>query len=151
MAAQAWKVYQDTRRYIGNGTISLAATVFRCCLVTSASNFATETLSTWGSITNEVSEANGYSSSGKALANEAWTVGTSAQQYKFDADDVFWSANGGSIANIKAAVIWLSAASAGGRKLLCYASLTSNQFSLAAGNRLTIQMNAAGILTLSGA
>lgn len=151
MAAQAWKVYQSTRKYIGNGSINLGATVFRCTLHTSASNFADETLSVYGSLNNEVTEANGYSSSGKALTNEVWTTGTSAQQIKFDTDDVFWSANGGSIANIKAAVIWLSGASAGGRKLLCYASLTSSQFSLAAGNRLTIQMNASGVLTLSGA
>ncbi len=95
-----------------------------------------------------MTEANGYSSSGKALTGEAWTVGSSAKQYKFDVDDLFWSANGGSISNIKGAVIWVSGASAGARKLLCFSSLTSTQFALSAGNRLTLTINAAGVFTV---
>jgi hypothetical protein len=95
------------------------------------------------------SEANGYSSSGKALTNEVWTVGASAGQYKFDADDVVWTGTGGSIPNIKFAVIWLSAAASAGRHLLCRSQLTSSQFTLASGNTLTLQMNSAGILTLA--
>lgn len=149
MAAQAWKVFNKAKKKIGNATLNLASTVFRISLFTSASNFATLTLSTYASLTNELTEANGYSSSGKALANEVWTVGASAKQYKFDADDPFWSANGGSISNIKGAVIWLSAASANGRHVLATASLTSTQFALAAGNRLTIQMASGGIFTLT--
>lgn len=149
MAAGAWSVYNLAKKKIGNGTISLASTVFRMTLHTSASNANTATLGVYNSVTNEVSEANGYSSSGKALANEVWTVGTSAGQYKFDADDVFWSANGGSIANIKFAVIWLSAAASANRHLLCRSQLSTAQFSLSAGNRMTIQMNSAGILTLA--
>lgn len=149
MSAQAWKIFNKAKKKIGNGSINLAATVYRLTLHTSASNFATLTLSTYASLTNEVSEANGYSSSGKALTSEVWTVGASAKQYKFDADDQFWSANGGSISAIKGAVIWLSAASANGRHVLATASLTSTAFALAAGNRLTIQMNASGIFTLA--
>lgn len=147
MAAQAWKLYNKAIKKIGNGSISLAATVFRLALFTSASNFATLTLSTYASLTSEVTEANGYSSSGKALTGEVWTVGASAGQYKFDSDDPIWTATGGNIANIKGAVIWLSAASANGRHVVLTASLTSSQFTLASGNTLTIQMASAGILT----
>jgi hypothetical protein len=118
-------------------------------LHTSASNFATKTLGVYGSLTSEVTEANGYSSSGKALTSEVWTVGASAQQYKFDCDDVVWTGTGGAINNIKGAVIWLSGASAGGRHLLCFASLTSSQFNLASGNTLTLQVNSAGVFTLT--
>jgi hypothetical protein len=149
MAASAWAVYNLAKKKIGNATISLAATVFRMTLHTSASNAATATLGTYASVTNEVSEANGYSSSGKALTSEIWTAGASAGQYKFDTDDAFWSADGGAIANIKYAVIWLSGASAGGRHLLCNSTLSTSQFSISSGNRLTIQMNAAGVLTLT--
>jgi len=149
MAAQAWSVYNTAKKKIGNGTLDLSATVFRISLYKSSSSFATLSLSVIGSVSNELTEANGYSSSGQALANEEWTVGASAGQYKFDADDVVWTATGGNITSIKAAVIWLSGASAGGRHLLCYSSLTSSQFTLASGNTLTIQMNASGILTLS--
>jgi hypothetical protein len=149
MAAGAWTVYNEAKKYIGNATISLAATVFRVTLHTSASNAATATLSQYSELTGEVTEANGYSSSGKALTGEVWTVGTSAGQYKFDADDFFWSGNGGAISNVKFAVIWLSAATTAGRKLLCRSQLSTSQFSISSGNRMTVQLNAAGILTLA--
>jgi hypothetical protein len=148
MAAGAWAVYDLAKKKIGNGSISLASTVFRCSLFTSASNAATSTLGTIASVSNELAESGGYSSSGKALTGEVWTVGASAGAYKFDTDDVFWSATG-TISNIKYAVIWLSAASAGGRHLLCNSALSTSQFNLAAGNRMTVQMAATGVLVLS--
>lgn len=149
MAVGAWAVYNLAKKKIGNASLSLASTAFRLQLHTSASNFNTATLGTIQSVDNQVTEANGYSSSGKALTGETWTVGTSAGQYRFDTDDVFWSANGGSIANVKGAVIWISGASAGARHLLCRSVLSTSQFSISAGNRLTIAMNASGVLTLS--
>lgn len=149
MAAQAWKIYNKAKKKIGNGTLSLAATVFRISLVTSASNFATLTLSTFASLTNEIADGNGYSTSGKALTSEVWTVGASAKQYKFDCDDPVWTGTGGTIANIKGAVIWISGASANARHLLACASLTSSQFTLGSGNTLTIQMAATGVFTVA--
>ena len=155
MAAQAWKIYNLAKKKIGTAgaasstTIDLSATVFRISLFTSASNAATLTLGTIQSVTSEVTEGNGYSSSGKALAAEVWTVGASAKQYKFDVDDVIWTATGGTIPNIKFAVIWLSAASANGRHLLVTASLTSSQFTLSSGNTLTLQMNSSGVFTMA--
>lgn len=149
MAAQAFKIYNLAKKKIGNTTLNLASTAFRITLHTSASNAATLTLGVYGSLTGEVTEANGYSSSGKALANEVWTVGASAKQYKFDADDVIWTATGGAINNIKFCDIWISGASAGARHLLCNASLTSSQFNLASGNTLTLQFASAGVFTLA--
>lgn len=149
MAAQAWKLYNEAKKKIGNTTLNLASSAFRITLHTSASNFATATLSIYNELTNEVTEANGYSSSGKALANEAWTVGASAGQYKFDADDPIWTATGGTIPNIKGAAIWISAAASANRFLLVRASLTSTQFTLASGNTLTLQMNSSGIFTMA--
>ena len=73
----------------------------------------------------------------------------SAGVYKFDCDDVTWTATGGTIPNIKFAVIWLSAASANGRHLLCRSTLSTSQFTLSMGNTMTIQMNASGVLTLA--
>lgn len=148
MAAQAWKVYNLAKKKIGNSTLSLASTVYRITLHTSASNAATLTLGTFQSLTSEVTEGNGYSSSGKALTSEVWTVGASAKQYKYDVDDVVWTATGGTIPNIKFAVIWISGASANARHLLAVASLTSSQFTLATSNTLTLQMASTGVLTL---
>ena len=147
MAAGAWTVYNEAKKYIGNATLNLS-TAKRITLHTSASNANTATLSIFSELDNEVTSGNGYSSSGKALATVAWTVGASAGQYKFDADDVVWTATGGSIANIKFAVISNTSGGASG-KLLCRSQLTSSQFTLASGNTLTISMNSSGILTLA--
>lgn len=149
MAAQAWKIYNLAKKKIGNSTLNLASTVYRMTLHTSASNAATLTLGVYGSLTGEVASGNGYSTSGKALTGEVWTVGASAKQYKFDVDDITWTGTGGAINNIKFAVIWLSGASANGRHLLAVASLTSNQFNLSSGNTLTLQINSAGVFTLA--
>jgi hypothetical protein len=147
MAAGAWTVYNEAKKYIGNANLNLS-TAKRITLHTSASNANTATLSIYSELTNEVTSGNGYSSSGKALGTVAWTVGASAGQYKFDADDVVFSASGGTIANIKFAVISNTSGGASG-KLLCRSQLTSSQFTLADGNTLTIAMNASGILTLT--
>lgn len=149
MAAQAWSVYGTAKLKLGAGTISFPG-AFRIQLHKSSSNFATfSTLSTESVVTNEVDNGNGYTTSGKVLANESWLTGASSLQMKFDADDVVWTATGGDINSIKAAVIIVSAAAAVDRHLLCAASLTSTEFTLSSGNTLTIQMNASGILTLT--
>jgi hypothetical protein len=149
MAAQAWQIYNLSKKKIGNTSLNLASTAFRMTLHTSASNAATLTLGIYNSLTSEVTEANGYSSSGKALANEVWTVGASAKQYKFDCDDPVWTATGGTIPNIKFAAIWISAAASANRHLLCRASLTSSQFTLAQNNTLTVNINSGGVFTLA--
>jgi hypothetical protein len=147
MAAGAWVVYNESKKYLGNLTLSFA-TAKRITLHTSASNAATATLSIYSELTNEVASGNGYSTSGKSLGNVAWTVGVSAGQYKFDSDDVVWTGTGGTIANIKYAVISNVSGGASG-KLVCRSTLTSAQFTLGSGNTLTIQMASTGILTLA--
>ena len=147
MSAAAFKLFNKAKKKLGNATINLATAHFRASLFTSASNFATLTLSAYASLTNEVtSVASSYSSSGKALTSVLWTVGASAKQYKFIFGNFFWSANT-QIAAIKGVVIWVSGASTNARHVLCTASLTSTQFNLAAGNRLTITPNASGVFT----
>ncbi len=148
MVAQAWVVFNKAKKKMCNTTLNLAATTFRMSLLTSTWT-PNLTLSVYEAVRpNEVTEANGYSSSGKALTTERWTVGSTTTQYMFDVDDVVWTGTGGAINGIKYAVIWLSAATTAGRHLLCYSQLTSGQFNLAQNNTLTIQINSAGVLTL---
>jgi hypothetical protein len=142
MAAQPWKLYNRAIRKLGAGVIALPGAV-RIALVTSASNFATATLSLLSQVTNQVAAGNGYVTGGQGLAGEVWTAGASAGQIKFDADDPIWTATGGTIPNIKAAVLYMS----GTNHVLGYASLTSSQFTLAMGNTLTLQMHSSGIFT----
>lgn len=149
MAASAWTFYNEFKKYMADGTLDLDSNIFRISLFTSASNAATATLSVISSITSEVSEVNGYSSSGKTLSATTWAQGASAGEMRFDSTAAFWSANGGNIANIKFAVIWRSGASALARKLVAYSQLSTAQFTLTAGNRLTITPSANGIFELN--
>lgn len=146
-AVGAWTFYNEFKKYLGNGDAQMDGQ-FRVSLFTSASNAATATLSIISEVTNEVTEANGYSSSGKALV-ETWGTGASASEFRFDATAVIWTATGGNIANIKYAVIWASGASAGARKLVCYSQLSTSQFTVTTGNTLTLTPSANGIFELN--
>ena len=148
MAASAWQLYNDGKRYIGNGTIQLGVNNFKMALFTSASNVSTFTLSTFASLTNEISATGGYVSGGKALvpATGQWTVGASAKQMKFTYSTVglTFTASGASLTNVKYAVIYNSAG-----KLLCFCQLSSSQFTVTSPNTLTILPAATGVFTLT--
>ncbi len=94
MAAGAFTIYNEAKKYIGNGTLVLGTTAFKLKLTNSGSNAETLTLSTLASVSGEISARGGYVANGKALATMAWTVGASAKSYKFDADDLVFTASG---------------------------------------------------------
>lgn len=142
MAASAWALYTKAKQHLGAGTIQLGVNTLKMQLHTSASNASTATLSTAASVTNEVTNGNGYTTGGATLASVVWTV--SSTSVKLDAADPVWTATGGNIANIKYAVIKNSAG-----KLLCWSKLTTAQFTLTSANTLTITLASAGIFVLS--
>lgn len=150
MAATAWVVYNKAINKLNTAAMSLAGP-YRMVLVGSAGNYATSTLSLLSEVTDQVTSGNGYSSSGKALASEGFLVGTSAGQYKFSAAALTWTASGGAINSIKAAIIYASAATAGGCHVLCWSQLTTAAFNLATGNTLTITPAATGVFTVNNA
>ena len=143
MSATAWALYNKAKKYIGNGTIQLGTTSVKMKLTTSASNASTLTLSTFASITGEISARGGYVAGGRALASLIWTVGASAKQYKFNSADLVFTASGSALNNVKYAVIGVS-----GGKALCYSKLSASQFTITSPNTLTIQMNSSGIFTM---
>jgi hypothetical protein len=148
MAASAWQLYNNGKRYIGNGTIELGVGNFKMALFTSASNASTFTLSTFASLTSEISATGGYVTGGKLLppATGQWTVGASAKQMKFTYSTVglTFTASGASLNNIKYAVVYQS-----GGKLLCFCQLSSTQFTVASPNTLTVLPAATGVFTLT--
>ncbi len=149
MAAGAWEVYDTFKLHMAGGSMDLDADAFRVNLYKDTSDAATDTLSLRSEPTCEVGEANGYSSSGKTLSATTWTqpgAGTS----RFDSTAIFWSANGGSITSIQYAVIWRSAAAVASEYLLAYSTLSTSEFDLTDGNRLTITPSANGIFELTG-
>ena len=143
MAASAFLLYNEAKKYIGGADLDLNGATFKLKLCNSASNASTFTLSTFASVNNEISATGGYAANGKALANVLWTAGASAKQFKFDADDLIFTASGAALNNIKFAVIGVS-----GGKALCWSKLTTSQFTLQQGNTLTVAFNAAGIFTV---
>ena len=148
MAATAWQLYNSGKRYIGNGTIELGVGNFKMALLRSASNTSTFTLSTFASLTNEISATGGYVSGGKVLvpATGQWTIGASAKQMKFTYSTVgvTFTASGAPLTNVKYAVIYQS-----GGKLLCFCQLSSTQFTVASPNTLTVLPAATGVFTLT--
>ncbi len=143
MAAGAFTIYNEAKKYIGNGTLVLGTTAFKLKLTNSGSNAETLTLSTLASVSGEISARGGYVANGKALATMAWTVGASAKSYKFDADDLVFTASGSSLINVKYAVIGVS-----GGKALCWSKLSTAQFTVTSPNTLTIQFNSLGIFEM---
>lgn len=134
MAAQAWKVYNSAKDFIGNSTISLSGDIWKIALFKSTSNASVLTNVSIGDVTNQVNNANGYVTGGKTLSATTWSVGTSAKAIQFDSTAAFWSANGGTITSIQFAVVY----SSGGNELLCFCSLSSGIFAVTDTNRLTI-------------
>jgi hypothetical protein len=148
MAATAWQIYNKAKLNLGNGTIKLGVDNFKMFLTRTTSNVSTLTLSTFASVTGEISATGGYTSGGRALvpAVGQWVVGSAANKYKFTISTVglAFTASGASLTNIRNAGIQNAAG-----KLLCYCQLSSAQFTVASPNTLTVLPAGAGIFTLT--
>ena len=153
MAASAWQLYNSAKKYIGNGSITLGAGVFKMVLATSASNASTFTLTAYSQITSEISATGGYATGGKNLvpATALWTVNPiSAKQFKFTMSTVglAFTASGASLTNVRWAIL-RNSTGAGAGKLLCFCQLSSAQFTVTSPNTLTVLPAATGIFTLA--
>lgn len=141
--AATFNIYNSFKVNMANGTIDVDTDVFRVLLYQTLSGVSDATLSSKGSLNaSEVTEANGYSSSGKTLSNVSYAL--SGSNAKFDADDVFWSATG-SITSMKAFVILVS----GGNELVGWGQISTTSVSLTNTNRITLQWAATGLYTVS--
>lgn len=153
-AAGKFKVYDKAKFRIGNLTIDLSDTTnWKCALFLSTSNCNTLSVGTgvYGDLTNEHANANGYTTGGVAVGSETWTDASGTET--FDLADAVWSASGGSII-ARFAVIYKNATVNGIVKpLLCVCLLDTAPADVTAttGNTLTVQINASGVFTLSGA
>lgn len=155
MAAGTWKIYAKAKKYIGAGTITLGAGVFKMSLhraSASAAILVLSTRSTFASIPGEISATGGYVAGGRNLvpATAQWTVGASAKQYKFTQTTagLVFTASGASLSNIKYALI-RNSTGAGAGKVLCFCTLSSAAFTITSPNTLTILPAATGLFTLA--
>ena len=147
MAATAWTFYNSFIEYLGNGQFDLdgTSTGFYMALHTSAAsaNANNVALSTQASLGNEVANGNGYATGGASVTSRTW-ASVATNKYRFDSTAVTWTATGGTIPNIKYAVVYQA-----GGKLVCFSKLTTSQFTLAQDNTLTVTPSATGIFELA--
>lgn len=155
MAADAWKSYNKFKEYLGEGYIDLDGDNLKMALYTSASNAATLTNSLRADLTNELSNGNGYLTGGIDLTGVTWTEATGI--VTFDSNDPTLTAIGAARV-FRFAVIYVvrtitAPTGTVTNPLICMSLLdnTPADVTVADGNTLTFQMNASGILTLSGA
>ncbi len=146
MAASAWFIFDKAKKYLMDGTIDLNTDNFRMTLHTSAADLTAnaDSITSFGSVGSDLADGNGYSTSGKQLSAVTWTTGASTGEYRFDSTAKIWSASGGSLANIRYAVVWAS-----GGNLLCWAELSTAPFTVTDGNTLTITPSANGYFELN--
>lgn len=147
-AAGKWKLYNTAKKYLADGTFDLDSHTFKVALFTSSSNCDTLTNSQLSTLTNQVAGANGYTTGGQTLTSVTWTQ--SGGTVTFDSADPVWTASGGSI-TARFAVIYDDTAANDELLCVCLLDTAPADVTATAGNTLTIQMNASGIFTLSGA
>jgi hypothetical protein len=140
MAAGSWTFTNGGRTSLVDGTFDLNSDTFKMALFLSTSNIGASS-TTYAGLTNEVSNANGYTTGGKALTPSL--SGTTT--VTFDVDDQTWTASGGSITARFAVIYEVSG------NVLAYCLLDSAPADVTAttGNTLTVTINASGVFTLA--
>lgn len=153
-AAGKWKLYDLAKKYLADGTLDLDDTTnWKMALFLSTSNANTLSVGTgvYGDLTNEHANANGYLTGGVAIGSETWT--NSSGTITFDCADGQWTASGGSI-TARFAVIYKNATVNTIVKPLlavCLLDATPADVTATDTNTFTVQINASGVFTLSGA
>jgi hypothetical protein len=154
MAAGKWKLYEIAKKYLADGTFDLDDTTnWKMALFLSTSNANTLSVGTgvYGDLTNEHSNANGYTTGGVALTGITWT--NASGTITFDCTDPVWTASGGSIVARFAVVYKNATVNSIVKPLLCVCLLdtTPADVTTTTGNTFTVTINASGLFTLSGA
>lgn len=147
-AAGKWKLYNTAKEKIGQGIIDLDGHTFKIALYLSTSNANTLTHDELADLTNEHANANGYTTGGQALGSVTWVNATGT--ITFDAADAVWNASGGSIV-ARFAVIYDDTVAGDPLVAVCLLDTAPADVTAVNGSPLTIQMNASGLFTFSGA
>lgn len=154
MASGKFKIYDNVKKYIGDGTHDLDDTTnWKMALFLSTSNANTLSVGTgvYGDLTNEHANANGYTTGGVALTSVTYTQ--TAGVATFTCANPVWNASGGSIIARFAVIYRNATVNTIVKPLLCICLLdtTPADVTITTGNSLTIQINSSGVFTLSGA
>lgn len=140
MTAGAWTLTNEGRTKLLDGTL-LSTDTYKVALFTSASNIGA-TSTTYAGLTNEVANANGYTTGG--VAATIALSGTTTVIFD-DTVDPVWTASGGSITARFAVIYEVS----GHVLAFCLLDSTPADVTATDGNTLTIQISVSGIFTLA--
>jgi hypothetical protein len=143
MAASAWRVYSEAKKYLLTADLDLNAGRVKIGIYKASSNASTYTLSTFASVTVKASV--GIKTQEKTLGSITVTAGASAKVIRFDGTNMVFTASTASAFSCLYAVIGIS-----GGKALAWCKMSTSGFSVTATNTLTIAINASGIFELSG-
>ncbi|MEA2676392.1 MAG: hypothetical protein QOJ81_533 [Chloroflexota bacterium] len=141
MAASAWTFPNGARTKLLDGTFDIDTDSWKEALFQSTSNLGAAT-TTYAGVTNEVANANGYTTGGIAVT--LTLSGTTTVTVDIATDPV-WTASGGSITARFAAIYEV------GGSVLCYSTLDTTPADVVAtsGNTLTVAAHASGVFTLA--
>ena len=138
--------YQSTTT-LGSASISIASQPMKIALLTSTYTFAS-THTVYADLTNELGNANGYSTGGVALGTVAWTQASGVTN--FTAANASWTSSGTGIPAWRFAVCYCTATLETIVKPLIFC-LDNNGSDVAltpSGSNLVITWNAAGVWQL---
>lgn len=149
--------YDSFMKYVGDGGIDLGDDSFKITLMTTTHAFD-QTDTDWGGLqsgttdvsANEIPTGNGYDQNTKVLASVTWLE--AAGVATFDANDVTWTASGGSIptsGDCGDAVIFSDTSTAPVADLLMCSIDFDGAQSAGVGTDFKITFNAAGIFTVT--
>lgn len=137
--------YNDFAEQIGLETHQLNTDTLKVALFTT-SHTPSATDTSYSSLTNEVANGNGYTTGGEDVQN-VWSE-SPAGTGRMVGTNIVWTASGGSIANIRYAVLYNSTAA--GTNLIGYWDYGAGGVTLAAGETLTLDVTTnTTILTLT--
>lgn len=151
MPAGKWKMYEAAKLAWANGEIDFNSHTFKINLYSSASNANTlggGTITQLADITNQLATANGYTQNSKTL-----TMATSNSSGTITVDETsnpVWTASGGPI-TARFAVIYDDTHASDIPVFVCLLDTAPADVSASDGNTFTININASGLITFSGA
>lgn len=145
MAAGSWTIYNEFKETLGKKTLDMVNDAFKVALFTSASNAGAATLATaqYATLTNQVANANGYTTTGTSVT-PSWTRSTGT--VTFDTSDATWTAAGGSIV-ARIAVVYDNTSTNKDLIAYCLLDATPADVTTTDGNSLTLQVT--NVFTLS--
>jgi hypothetical protein len=151
MAAGKWKMYESAKLAWANGLIDFDTHSFKINLYSSASNANTLTAATitqLSDITNQLATLNGYTQNDKAVTITTTNVGGTITID--ETTNPTWTASGGSI-TARFAVIYDDTHANDMPCFVCLLDTAPADVTATNGNTLTININASGLVTVTGA